>query len=118
MGSASPTSTMPFKPHWAGPWPPRVLEADRQFSVAVRLAPEFRDNIDTVRNIKVGITRRRPVQRLYPAQRTRHPSRSTPAPPTSFVSATSVLSRSSSACADAISRGAVAEAQQRIARRL
>jgi cobalt-zinc-cadmium resistance protein CzcA len=31
-----------------------LLEADRQFGVVVRLAPEYRDNIDTVRNIKVG----------------------------------------------------------------
>ena len=31
-----------------------LLEADRQFNVTVRLAPQFRDNIDFVRNIKVG----------------------------------------------------------------
>ena len=31
-----------------------VLEADRQFNVTVRLAPEYRDQIDTVRAIKVG----------------------------------------------------------------
>jgi cobalt-zinc-cadmium resistance protein CzcA len=31
-----------------------LLEADRQFSVVVRLAPEYRNNIDTVRNIEVG----------------------------------------------------------------
>ncbi len=31
-----------------------LLEADRQFSVTVRLEPRYRDNIDTVRNIKVG----------------------------------------------------------------
>jgi heavy metal efflux system protein len=31
-----------------------LLEADRQFGVAVRLAPEYRNNIDSVRNIKVG----------------------------------------------------------------
>jgi len=31
-----------------------LLEADRQFNVTVRLAPEYRGNIDTVRNIKVG----------------------------------------------------------------
>jgi cobalt-zinc-cadmium resistance protein CzcA len=31
-----------------------LLEADRQFGVVVRLAPEYRDSIDTVRNIKVG----------------------------------------------------------------
>jgi cobalt-zinc-cadmium resistance protein CzcA len=30
------------------------LEADRQFNVTVRLAPDYRDNIDVVRNIKVG----------------------------------------------------------------
>ena len=32
-----------------------LLEADRQFGVAVRLAPEYRNNIDEVRNIKVGL---------------------------------------------------------------
>lgn len=31
-----------------------VLEADRQFNLTVRLAPEFRNSIDAVRNIKVG----------------------------------------------------------------
>ncbi len=31
-----------------------LLEADRQFGVVVRLASEYRDNIDDVRNIKVG----------------------------------------------------------------
>ena len=31
-----------------------LLEADRQFNVTVRLAPQYRDNVDTVRNIKVG----------------------------------------------------------------
>ena len=31
-----------------------LLEADRQFNVTVRLAPGYRDNIDSVRNIKVG----------------------------------------------------------------
>jgi cobalt-zinc-cadmium resistance protein CzcA len=30
------------------------LEADRQFNVTVRLAPDYRDNIDVVRRIKVG----------------------------------------------------------------
>ena len=32
-----------------------LLEADRQFPVVVRLAPQYRRDIDTVRNIKVGI---------------------------------------------------------------
>jgi len=32
-----------------------ILEADRQFGVAVRLAPEFRNDIDKVRNIMVGV---------------------------------------------------------------
>jgi len=32
-----------------------LLEADRQFSVTVRLATQYRDDIDTVRNIKVGL---------------------------------------------------------------
>jgi heavy metal efflux system protein len=31
-----------------------LLEADRQFNVTVRVAPQYRDNIDSVRNIKVG----------------------------------------------------------------
>ena len=31
-----------------------VLEGDRQFNLTVRLAPEYRSNIDAVRNIKVG----------------------------------------------------------------
>jgi cobalt-zinc-cadmium resistance protein CzcA len=31
-----------------------MLEADRQFGVVVRLAPEFRKDIDAVRNLKVG----------------------------------------------------------------
>ncbi|MGA2129941.1 MAG: efflux RND transporter permease subunit, partial [Xanthobacteraceae bacterium] len=33
-----------------------LLEADRQFNVTVRVAPEYRDSIDSVRNIKVGYT--------------------------------------------------------------
>jgi heavy metal efflux system protein len=33
-----------------------LLEADRQFSFVVRLAPEFRENIDDVRNLKVGVS--------------------------------------------------------------
>ena len=32
-----------------------ILESDRQFGVVVRLAPEYRDNLDAVRNLKVGI---------------------------------------------------------------
>jgi cobalt-zinc-cadmium resistance protein CzcA len=32
-----------------------LLEADRQFNVTVRLAPEFRDNINRVQDLKVGI---------------------------------------------------------------
>ena len=31
-----------------------VMEGDRQFALTVRLAPEYRDNIDAIRNIKVG----------------------------------------------------------------
>jgi heavy metal efflux system protein len=33
-----------------------LLEADRQFNVTVRLAPEYRDSIGSVGNIKVGYT--------------------------------------------------------------
>ena len=32
-----------------------VLEADRQFAVVVRLSPDQRDNIDSVRNLKIGV---------------------------------------------------------------
>ncbi len=32
-----------------------LLESDRQFGVVVRLAPQYRDNIDAVRNLKVGV---------------------------------------------------------------
>jgi cobalt-zinc-cadmium resistance protein CzcA len=32
-----------------------LLEAERQFGVVVRLAPEFRNNVDEVKNIKVGV---------------------------------------------------------------
>jgi cobalt-zinc-cadmium resistance protein CzcA len=32
-----------------------LLEADRQFGVVVRLASEYRNNIDNVRNLKVGV---------------------------------------------------------------
>jgi len=32
-----------------------LLEADRQFGVVVRLAPEYRNDVDEVRNIKVGV---------------------------------------------------------------
>jgi len=32
-----------------------VLEADRQFNVTVRLAPEYRGNLEAVRNLKVGV---------------------------------------------------------------
>ncbi len=32
-----------------------LLESDRQFGVVVRLAPEYRNNIDAVRNLKIGV---------------------------------------------------------------
>ena len=32
----------------------QVLEGDRQFDLVVRYAPEFRDNLERIRNIKVG----------------------------------------------------------------
>jgi heavy metal efflux system protein len=32
-----------------------LLEGDRQFGVSVRLAPKYRENIDDVKNIKVGV---------------------------------------------------------------
>src|SRR5262249_27588811 len=31
-----------------------LLEADRQFAVTIRLAPAYREEVDAVRNIKVG----------------------------------------------------------------
>jgi heavy metal efflux system protein len=33
-----------------------LLEADRQFNVTVRVAPQYRDNLEAVRTIKVGYT--------------------------------------------------------------
>ncbi len=33
-----------------------LLEADRQFGVVVRLAPEYRNNIDAVRDLKIGVS--------------------------------------------------------------
>jgi len=32
-----------------------LLESDRQFGVVVRLAPQYRDNLDDVRNLKIGV---------------------------------------------------------------
>jgi cobalt-zinc-cadmium resistance protein CzcA len=32
-----------------------ILEGDRQFNLTVRLAPKYRDNIEAVRNVKVGL---------------------------------------------------------------
>jgi cobalt-zinc-cadmium resistance protein CzcA len=32
-----------------------LLESDRQFGVVVRLAPEYRNNIDAVRDLKIGV---------------------------------------------------------------
>src|SRR5262249_41659908 len=32
-----------------------LLESDRQFGVVVRLAPEYRNKIDDVRNVKIGV---------------------------------------------------------------
>ena len=43
-----------------------LLEADRQFSVTVRLAPEYRNNIDNVRNIKVAYATPRGVNAYVP----------------------------------------------------
>lgn len=33
-----------------------LLEADRQFAVTVRLAPQYRQDIDAIKNVRVGIT--------------------------------------------------------------
>ncbi|MDE2374337.1 MAG: efflux RND transporter permease subunit, partial [Hyphomicrobiales bacterium] len=32
-----------------------LLESDRQFGVVVRLAPQYRDNLEDVRNLKIGV---------------------------------------------------------------
>jgi heavy metal efflux system protein len=32
-----------------------LLESDRQFGVVVRLAPQYRDNVDAVRDLKIGV---------------------------------------------------------------
>ncbi len=32
-----------------------LLESDRQFGVVVRLAPQYRNNLDAVRNLKIGV---------------------------------------------------------------
>ena len=45
-----------------------LLESDRQFGVVVRLAPQYRNNLDAVRNIKVGV-QTPSGQRLYSAER-------------------------------------------------
>ena len=47
-----------------------VLEGDRQFNLAVRLAPEYRDSIDAIRNIKVGYQTPQRRQCLHPVERT------------------------------------------------
>ena len=46
-----------------------LLEADRQFNVTVRLATQYRDDIDTVRNIKVGLQTPARRQCLHSAER-------------------------------------------------
>ena len=46
-----------------------VLESDRQFGVNVRLAPQFREQLATVANIKVGNTNQQWRQCLHPAER-------------------------------------------------
>ena len=79
------------------------LEAERQFNVTVRLAPEYRGDFTSVGNIKVGYTTPNGTNAYIPLQRARRPSRSIPAPPTSSTSATPASFRSSSACAAAIS---------------
>mgnify|MGYP003352702218 CR=1 FL=1 len=40
----------------AAPDSPAILEGDRQFALTVRMAPEYRSNIDAVRNIRVAYT--------------------------------------------------------------
>ncbi len=32
-----------------------VLEGERQFELVVRFSPQFRDDVDKIRNIKVGV---------------------------------------------------------------
>ena len=79
-----------------------LLEADRQFSVKVRLAPEYRDNLDSVRNIKVGYQTAGGVNAYIPLSELAT-FRSIPAPPTSITSAMSATFRSNSASAGATS---------------
>jgi heavy metal efflux system protein len=43
-----------------------LLESDRQFSVTVRLAAKYRNNIDSVRNIKVGYQTPRGINAYVP----------------------------------------------------
>jgi cobalt-zinc-cadmium resistance protein CzcA len=43
-----------------------VLEADRQFAVAVRLAPEFRSQLDAIGKIKIGIANSNGVNAYIP----------------------------------------------------
>ena len=49
-----------------------VLESDRQFGVSVRLAREYRNNLDEVRNLKIGVQNSGKWQRLHSAERSRH----------------------------------------------
>ena len=46
-----------------------VLEGDRQFNLAVRFAPECRDSVEKIRNIKVAYQTEQRRQRLHPLER-------------------------------------------------
>lgn len=69
-----------------------LLEADRQFSVTVRLAPEYRNNIDNVRNIKVAYATPSGVNAYVPPSELAEISLDT-APPTSITNAMNDLFR-------------------------
>ena len=102
------------KPRWAGPWRPRCWRPTANSASPCGSRREYRDSIDDGAQPQGRRADCQWRQRLYSAERACRRSRSTPARPTSSVSAISASFRSSSACAAATLRGAVAEAQERI----
>ena len=109
------TSTPSSRPRWAARSATTVLEADRQFNVTVRLAPEYRDNLDAVRNIKVGYQTPAGTNAYIPLSELAT-SRSIPAPPTSITSATSASFPIKFSVRGRDLGSTVAEAQERIAK--
>jgi heavy metal efflux system protein len=80
-----------------------LLEADRQFNVNVRLAPEYRTDIDAVRAVKVGLTTSSGTNAYIPLTELADITLDTGAS-LSFMSAISASSPSSSASAVGTSR--------------